>query len=197
MVGNYKAYSKPEPDFHVTAAHPTMNSELLYKILHVKEQPKVGIENISGKQVTFNNGHTEEYDTIIAATGYRITLPFFEKDFINYEEADRVPLYLRMFHKDYPSLVFIGLFQPQGAIWPLSDLQAKLAANMVMGRWDRPAHLGKLAERDSDYIAKEFTRSSRHTIEVHYHRFRKRLLKQIPTSAPSFKDTKKAVFQNV
>ncbi|MEL6971357.1 MAG: NAD(P)-binding domain-containing protein [Bacteroidota bacterium] len=197
MVGNYKAYNLPKPDFPLTAAHPTMNSELLYKIRHGKVHPKVGIEKIAGKQITFKDGHTEEYDTIVAATGYKITLPFFKKDFINYEEADRVPLYLRMFHQDYPSLIFIGLFQPQGAIWPLSDLQSKLAANMVMGRWERPGNLGNLAEQDSDYISKEFTRSSRHTIEVHYHRFRKRLLKQIPGTAPSWKSIKKAVLQNV
>lgn len=197
MVGNYKAYSLPEPDFPVTAAHPTLNSELLYKIRHGKVHPRRGIAKIEGQVVTFKDGHTEEYDTIVAATGYKITLPFFDQDFISYEEADRVPLYLRMFHKDYPSLVFIGLFQPQGAIWPLSDLQAKLAANMVMDRWNRPTDVEQLAEADSNYIAKEFTRSKRHTIEVHYHRFRKRLLQQIPASAPSWKDIKKAVLERI
>ena len=168
MVGNYESYGLPKPDFPVTAAHPTLNSELLYKIRHGKVHPRSGITKIEGKEVTFNDGRKEEYDTVLAATGYKITLPFFKEDFINYEEADRVPLYLRMFHQDYPSLVFIGLFQPQGAIWPLSDLQAKLAANYIMERWQRPANLGALAEKDSDFIAKAFTRSQRHTIEVHY-----------------------------
>lgn len=197
MVGNYKAYDLPQPDFPVTAAHPTLNSELLYKIRHGKVHPRTGIDKIEGKQITFKDGRQEEYDTIVAATGYKITLPFFDEAFINYEEADRVPLYLRMFHQDYPSLAFIGLFQPQGAIWPLSDLQAKLAANMVMGRWQQPANLKELAGKDSDFIEKEFTRSKRHTIEVHYHRFRKRLLKQIPGNAPAWSTTKKAVLEKI
>ena len=196
MVGNYESYDLPKPDFPVTAAHPTLNSELLYKIRHGKVHPRSGITKIEGKEITFNDGKKEEYDTVLAATGYKITLPFFKKDFINYEEADRVPLYLRMFHQDYPSLVFIGLFQPQGAIWPLSDLQAKLAANYIMERWQRPADLGALAEKDSDFIAKEFTRNQRHTIEVHYQRFRKQLLRQIPTSAPDWTGQKKAVLHN-
>ncbi len=197
MIGNYRAYNLPEPNFPVTAAHPTMNSELLYKIRHGKVHPRTGIEKIVGKKITFTDGRTEEYDTIVAATGYKITLPFFDQDFINYEEADRVPLYLRMFHESYPSLAFIGLFQPQGAIWPLSDLQAKLAANMIMGRWNRPEKIGALAEQDSDFIEKEFTRSKRHTIEVHYHRFRKRLLQQIPGTAPSWEGIKKAVLEKI
>lgn len=182
MVGSYRSYQLPVPDFPVTAAHPTLNTELLYKIRHGKVHPRTGIEKIEDKTVIFSNGEQKEYDTIVAATGYKIALPFFKQDFINYEEANRIPLYLRMFHQDYPSLVFIGLFQPQGAIWPLSDLQARLAAKMVLGRWQRPDKLAELAEKDSDFIAKEFTRSQRHTIEVHYQRFRKRLLKEIATA---------------
>ena len=92
-----------------------------------------------------------------------------------------------MFHPDQDRLFFIGLFQPQGCIWPLADLQAKLAANHIMGRWQRPQNIAKLAEQDADYIAKEFLHSKRHTIEVHYHPFQKALLKQIPANAPEWK----------
>jgi hypothetical protein len=191
MVGRYEDYQLPVPDFPVTAAHPTLNSELLYKIRHGKVHPRQGIARIEEKTVTFKDGKQEEYDTILAATGYRISLPFFAKDFINYEEVDRVPLYLRMFHPAHPSLVFIGLFQPQGAVWPLSDFQAKLAANYVMGRWQLPANLPALAEKDSDFIAREFTRSQRHTIEVHYHEFRTRLLREIPQGVPEWMEVER------
>lgn len=186
QVGKYAEYGLPEPNFPVTAAHPTLNSELLYKIRHGKVHPRTGIDRIEGQEVIFTNGYRATYDTIVAATGYYINLPFFDNSFINYEEADRVPLYLRMFHTDYPSLVFIGLFQPQGAIWPLSDLQAKLAANMIAGRWQTPNNLAQLAERDSDFIDKAFTKSKRHTIEVHFGRFQRRLKQQIPANAPEW-----------
>ena len=101
-----------------------------------------------------------------------------------HEEADRVPLYLRMFHPDHPGLFFIGLCQPQGCIWPLSDLQAKLAANHVMGRWSVPSNVRELAERESDEIAQEFLHTKRHSIEVHYRPFFNRLMTQIPANAP-------------
>jgi hypothetical protein len=112
-------------------------------------------------------------------------LPFFDKNFICYEEADRVPLYLRIFHADHPTLAFIGLFQPQGAIWPAADYQAKLAANYVMERWKMPANIKELAEKDADFIDKEFLASKRHTIEVHFHPFIKELEREIPRNAPA------------
>jgi hypothetical protein len=179
QVGKYAEYGLEEPTEPVTRTHPTLNSELLYKIRHGKVHPRRGVERVAGKQVFFNDGSEGTYDTVVAATGYKITFPFFEKGIVNYEEADRIPLYLRMFHPDYPSLIFIGLFQPQGAIWPLSDAQSQLAAAYIAGGYQLPANLAALAAADSDHIEKEFARSKRHTIEVHYHPFLRRVLKEI------------------
>ncbi|NJN77738.1 MAG: hypothetical protein HC803_04910 [Saprospiraceae bacterium] len=55
QVGNYEDYGLPNPDFPVIASHPTVNSELLYKIRHGKVHPKRGIEKIKGKTVYFKN----------------------------------------------------------------------------------------------------------------------------------------------
>ena len=196
QVGKYTDYGLEQPQYPITRSHPTLNSELLYKIRHGKVHPRRAIDHIQGNKVTFKDGTTEAYDTILAATGYKIALPFFDRNFINYEDADRIPLYLRMFHPEHPSLVFIGLFQPQGAIWPLSDYQAKLAANYVMGRWKMPTDIEARAEQDSTYIDQEFIKSKRHTIEVHYHPFLRKLKKEIPANAPEWRSpTTKTVAQ--
>ncbi|HOY17652.1 MAG TPA: NAD(P)-binding domain-containing protein [Haliscomenobacter sp.] len=179
QVGKYSDYGLPDPNFPVLKAHPTVNSELLYKIRHGKVHPRPAVASVEGKRVRFTNGTEEEYDTIVAATGYKISTPFFATDFINYEEADRVPLYLRMFHADHPTLAFIGLFQPQGAIWPGSDLQAKLVANYIAGLWKMPANVAELAEQDAAHIDREFLKAKRHTIEVHVHEFERALKRQI------------------
>ncbi len=137
------------------------------------------MEKVEGKRVFFKDGREGEYDTIVAATGYKITFPFFNDDIVNYEEADRIPLYLRMFHPEQPTLIFIGLFQPQGAIWPLSDAQARLAAAYLAGEYQLPGNLAALSEADSKHIEQEFTRSKRHTIEVHYHPFLRALKREL------------------
>lgn len=187
QIGKYQEYGLPQPNFPVVRAHPTMNSELLYKIRHGKVLPRKGIQAVAGKTVTFSDGLQEEYDTIVAATGYKIALPFFDRDFICYEEADRIPLYLRMFHPQHPTLVFIGLVQPQGAVWPLSDYQAKLAANYVAGRWKLPENIAGLAEREAEIIEKEFLKGKRHSVEVHFQPFLLRLKREIPRNAPEWR----------
>ena len=186
QIGKYEDYGLQTPPFPVTKSHPTLNSELLYKIRHGKVHPQRGIQKIEGQAITFADGQKADFDSIVAATGYKIVLPFIKKNLINYEEADRIPLYLRMFHPEHRSLVFIGLFQPQGAIWPLSDAQAKLAANYVMQRYQLPRDLARKAEREADQIAKDFIKSKRHTVEVHFHPFLQELLKEIPKSAPEW-----------
>lgn len=193
QIGKYQDYGLPEPSFPVVRAHPTMNSELLYKIRHGKVHPRRGIQAVKGKTITFSDGLQEEYDTIVAATGYKIALPFFDRDFICYEEADRIPLYLRMFHPQHPTLVFIGLVQPQGAVWPLSDYQAKLAANYVAGRWKMPANIAELAEKEAVSIEKEFLKGKRHSVEVHFHPFQQRLQREIPRNAPEWSQMPESV----
>ena len=184
QIGRYRDYGLPEPNTPVTESHPTLNSELLYKIRHGKVHPRPGVREVSYRTVTFSDGSQSPYDSIVAATGYRIATPFFSEDFINYEEADRIPLWLRMFHPAHRSLVFIGLLQPQGAVWPLSEAQAQLAANYIVGNYTLPADLARRAEADSDHIERAFTHAKRHTIEVHFHPFLRRVRREIPASAP-------------
>ncbi|MEO0339577.1 MAG: NAD(P)-binding domain-containing protein [Bacteroidota bacterium] len=193
QVGNYEDYGLQNPNFPVTKSHPTLNSELLYKIRHGKVQPRRGIQSIMGKTVTFTDDHQGEFDVIIAATGYKIALPFFEKDFMNFEEANRIPLYLRMFHPDHPSLIFVGFTQPQGAVWPLSDLQAKLGANYVAGNYTLPENIAQLANQEAEEISKAFLAHKRHVLEVHFHPFAKKIEKQIPKDAPLWNVEKKRV----
>jgi len=190
QVGDYRDYGLEAPGFPVTGAHPTVNSELLYRIRHGRVHPRRGISNIDGEQITFSNGSKDMFDTILAATGYIITFPFFDKQFINYEDAGRIPLYLRMMHPEHPTLFFIGLLQPQGCIWPLSDVQSKLAANIVAGRAAIPGNIRELAERDSDEIEREFIYSPRHTVEVHFKPFYEKVKKLIPRHAPDWQNVK-------
>lgn len=187
QIGKYEDYGLETPSFKVTKSHPTLNSELLYKIRHGNVIPKKGIQDIEGNTVSFQDGSQEDFDVIIAATGYKIALPFFAKQFINYEDAERIELYHRMFHAEHQNLIFIGLVQPQGAVWPLSDLQSKLAGNYIMGRYQLPKNVAELAKKEADQITKDFTAAKRHAVEVHYHPFVRRLKKAIPADAPEWK----------
>ena len=184
QIGSYKRYNLQVPDFSVTTDHPTLNSELLYKIRHGKVHVQKGIKKIEDKTVHFVDGHQEEYDTIIASTGFKIATPFFDKAFLDYSDAERIELYLRMFHPEHPNLIFIGLIQPQGAIWPISDVQSELAALYITGQYQLPKDLNTLSIKEADSIQKKFLKRKRHTIEVEFHDFVSKVKKEIKKSSP-------------
>jgi len=177
--GKNTDYGLPEPDGPLGSHHPTINEDLFFTIRHGKIKPRGDIASLHGKEVIFKDGTKGEYDIIVACTGYIIAHPFFDKQMIDYSEGE-VPLWLRMMHPDISNLFFIGLFQPLGCIWPGSELQSKIMARELAGKWSRPTNIKKL-------IAEELKRpdfhqidTPRHTITVDYHRFRKRLLGQLP-----------------
>jgi hypothetical protein len=179
MIGSNEKYGLPKATDRFGATHPTINSELLYKIRHGKVKPKGDIERFEGKRVHFTDGSFEEFDTIIACTGFVLVHPFFNQDFIDYSSGP-VPLYLKMFHATYQNLYFVGMFQPLGCIWPGAELQSKLMARELAGKWQRPANIAKLCEREVTHPHYKQVNTPRHTITVDFHRFIKSLKKHLP-----------------
>ena len=179
IIGRNQLYGLPEPDTKFGQTHPTINDELLYRIRHGKVHPKGNIARLGGKTVHFEDGSQEDFDVIIACTGFIITHPFFAKSFIDYSEGP-VPLYLKMLHPEYRNLYFIGLFQPLGCIWPGSELQAKIAARELAGKWQRPKNMQQMVEREVNKPHYRQINTPRHTITVDYHVFRRALLRQLP-----------------
>ncbi len=184
MVGPWERYGLPEPERKVLEMHPTLNSDVLLKIRHGDILPRSGIKEIRQKHVVFADGSTEEFDGIIWATGYRTSFPFFESAFIDWREALRLPLYLKMMLADVPNLYFIGLFQPIGCIWTLADLQARIAALEIAGRLSRPTDIAARIAHEMTHAHWRFEERPRHAAEVDYHDFRKELLRTIAHATP-------------
>lgn len=179
LQGRYPKYNLMKPDCGPLETHPTINSELLYFIRHGKIKTRPGIERLSGKTVHFTDGSMDEFDTLILATGYQISFPFFEKSTIDFSNATQIPLYRKMMHPDYDSLYFIGLCQPQGCIWPLADYQSKIAARIIAGSLHRPERLHQKIANELNKPHYRFLPNKRHALEVDYHRFRRELLQML------------------
>ncbi|MCC6412578.1 MAG: NAD(P)-binding domain-containing protein [Saprospiraceae bacterium] len=175
QIGRYRDYGLPEPDFPPTKAHPTVNSELLDKLRHGKVFSKPGISHVEGQTVHFADGSSADYDVIVAATGYKVAFPFFSHEFINWEDAGSVPLYQRVFHPEHASLFFIGLVQPQGCVWPLSEAQSRLVARLLTGQVALPSDWKKQAYEEAKNIEKLFLKQIRHAFEVHYYPYLRKL----------------------
>ncbi len=167
-----------KPDQSLFETHPTVNSELYYAVRHGKVRPHKEIERFEGNTVHFIDGEKGEYDVIIACTGFKIKHTFFEKDFINYEEG-KVPLLHRMIPAEITNLYFIGLFQPLGCIWPGAELQSKLAAKHLSGKWKPKKTIKELIQEELANPDVKQIDTPRHTITVDDASFRIRLKKEI------------------
>lgn len=179
VAGKNERFGLQKPEYGILEGHPTLNSELIYFLGHGEIVPKVGVERFEGRRVHFTDGTSEEFDVVIAATGYKISFPFFDKALVDWEEAVEVPLWRRMFHPGFSNLYFIGLFQPLGCIWPLADYQALLACLELQGRYRRPENLGKAIARELAHPHYQFYKSPRHSTEVDYAAYRAELFAEL------------------
>ncbi|TVQ38563.1 MAG: monooxygenase [Wenzhouxiangella sp.] len=179
VQGKHSAYGLPDPEWGPFEAHPTLNQDLLPLIRHGRIQPRPAIERFDGNDVVFVDGQRDTIDIIIAATGFRISFPFFDPELIDYSESLAVPLYRKMLHPAHPRLYFVGLFQPLGCIWPLSDHQARIAAAEIVGEYQRPDNLDQAIAEELAKPHFQFMKSTRHSTEVEYHRFRAELIEEL------------------
>lgn len=179
IQGPYAKLGLPENTRPVMSHHPTLNSDLLDIIRHGRIVPKPGITRWDGDGVVFTDGSREPYDIVVAATGFRITFPFFEPGFAEFGDAEQVPLWRKMMHADVPNLYFIGLFQPLGCIWPLADHQARLACAEIQGRYRRPRDLRAAIADELAHPHYRWEGGARHSTEVDYHEFRGELLAEL------------------
>jgi hypothetical protein len=184
LQGKNRNIGLPDPDHQIMATHPTLNSDLYHAIRHGKVHPKGDIQRFDGKTVRFKDGSSEDFDTVVACTGFHITHPFLDKSVIDLSKAP-VRLYQKMIPESAQNLYFIGLFQPLGCIWPGSELQAKLAARHLAGLWAPKKSLSKLIDHELANPDVHQVNSPRHTITVNDLEFRKRLHADLKRSKPA------------
>ena len=177
--GKMENYGLPKPDHKLGEAHPTISSDLLPRIGHGRIRVKPNIREIDGKQVRFVDGTSEQIDTIVWCTGYKITFPFLAPEVIE-TAGNRVALYRRVVHPQRPGLYFIGLVQPLGAIMPIAELQSEWVADLFEGRAALPdaESMREEIEREQQAMRKRYVASTRHTIQVDFHPYMRLLRRE-------------------
>jgi dimethylaniline monooxygenase (N-oxide forming) len=168
-TGRPERYGLPKPDHRFGEAHPTISGRVLDRIQHGTIVPKPNIAALDGDQVRFLDGSTVDADIVVYCTGYKITFPFFDPDFLAAPD-NHIELFRRVFHPDIPNLFFIGLLQPLGAIMPLAEAQGAWVGDYLHGDYALPSAAELRADIESDQAAlrKRYVTSKRHTIQVDF-----------------------------
>jgi hypothetical protein len=170
--GRMEDFGLPTPNHRFLDAHPTVSSELLGRLGAGDAIAKGDVAELLGDRVRFADGSVEQVDAIVYATGYNVSFPFFEEDFISAPE-NKLPLYKRMLKPGIDDLAFIGLGQPIPTIFPFSELQSKLAARWLSGDWAPPAQAEMEQEilRDEAFHTGHFIDKPRHTMQLEWYGF--------------------------
>jgi dimethylaniline monooxygenase (N-oxide forming) len=167
--GDVSDLGLPEPDHRVGHAHPTVSDQIHDRLATGAVTPKPNIRELRGDRVLFEDGSEERVDLIVYCTGYRVTFPFFDEDFLAAPGND-LPLYRRTFHPEIDGLYFIGLAQPLGAIMPVAEAQGRWIADLLGGRYHLPSAeaMREDMRRERAAHARRFYPSPRHTMEIDF-----------------------------
>jgi hypothetical protein len=170
--GRMEDFGLPTPNHNFLDAHPTVSSELLGRLGAGDAVAKGNVAELMGDGVRFEDGSIERVDVIIYATGYNVSFPFFDEDFISAPD-NVLPLYKRMLKPGLDDVAFIGLGQPIPTIFPFSELQSKVAARWLSGDWAPPARAEMEAEikRDEAFHTAHFINKPRHTMQLEWYSY--------------------------
>jgi len=170
--GRMEDFGLPTPNHRFLDAHPTVSSELLGRLGAGDAVAKGDVAELMGDRVRFADGTVEQVDAIIYATGYNVSFPFFDPEFISAPE-NALPLYKRMLKPGIDDLAFIGLGQPIPTIFPFSELQSKLAARWLSGDWAAPPidEMEQEIRRDEAFHTGHFIDKPRHTMQLEWYGF--------------------------
>jgi dimethylaniline monooxygenase (N-oxide forming) len=170
--GRVERYGLPKPDHHILEAHPTISNRILDRLSHGAITPKPNIAQLAGDQVEFAGGTSCLADVIIYCTGYRITFPFFDEDFVSAPDNE-IRLYKNVITPGLENLWFIGLLQPLGASMPLAEAQARWMTAYLTGDYAFPDRntLERVIDDDRARMARRYVASKRHTIQVDFDQY--------------------------
>ena len=172
-----------KPDHRLFESHPIINSQLHHHLGHGNLAVRPDVAELAGESVQFVDGSDGPFDLILYATGFRLSFPFIDTQYLNWHN-NRPELFLNIFHPQRDDLFCVGLIQPDSGQWGLVDYQAQLIARYLCARdsQSRAAHwFAQLKQSPADDLNQgiQYIDSPRHRLEVEYFAYRRRLQKLI------------------
>ena len=161
------------PQHPVLGQHPMVNDELPHRIIVGSIIVKPNIAHFTKTGVVFDDGSQEDnLDAVIFCTGYKIGFKFIDQSILAVSN-NKVELYKYVFPPNLakPTLAVFGCIQPRGAIFPLSELQARWATQVFCGKKSLPPKsvMKEDIKKKRQEMKQRYYASNRHTIQVTQH----------------------------
>ncbi|GAC1574316.1 MAG: NAD(P)-binding domain-containing protein [Candidatus Dormibacteria bacterium] len=151
-----------------TRTHPASHPSIMGHIVWDRIKVKPGVTAVAGQEVRFADGSSETFDTMIAATGYEVDMPFLPPE-VSPVVGRKVNLYRRIASPDWRGLYFIGYFNVSGgANIRLMDVQCEWLAAVVDGDVELPQRDVMMAEIEehNQRLVKRYPGTPRYGLEL-------------------------------
>lgn len=132
FTGDPTRFGFPRPNYKMYESHPIVNSLILHHLGHGDIHVKADVERFDGHTVHFKDGSQQDYDLVLAATGYTLHYPFIDRDHLNWQGM-APQLYLNIFAPRYKRLAVLGMIEASGIGWQGRYEQAELVARYFKG----------------------------------------------------------------
>lgn len=150
--GRHRHYRLPEPRHKLFEKHPTVSEELPYYLRHGRIAVKPEVASVSGKTVLFKDGSSQEFDLIVAATGYHLHFPFLEPGLVRVE-GQNLQCIGHCVYPDVRGLYFMGWQQVRGGVGSLSYLIAQLISDLIRIEQNTGVSAGEIFTRMGDRLS--------------------------------------------
>ena len=130
FVGDYRQYGLPRPSHKLFERHPAFGTDLLNYLRQGRIKPRPNIARFSGTRVHFVDGSVGEYDLIVAATGFNVSMPFLPKNLVPVEN-EVVQVYGGAFPDTVKNLYVVGWAQARNGFGAIITPAAKLYAELI------------------------------------------------------------------
>jgi hypothetical protein len=151
LIGDYRSYGLPRPNHRIFERHPTFGTEALGYIRQGRIRPRPAIAHCEGNTVRFVDGSSGTYDLIVAATGYRVSLPFLPEGLVTVRN-NVAEIYGGAFPAGVKNLYIIGSEQPRNGFGALLTPAACLYARLIKMQDELEHPIGSILEFGGEKI---------------------------------------------
>lgn len=145
LIGDYRTYGLPRPDHRVLDRHPTFGTEALGYLRQGRITPRPAIAACDGDLVRFADGSSGRFDLIVAATGYKVSLPFLPPGLVPIKD-NVAQIYGGAFPPGVKNLYIIGTEQPRNGFGGLLTPAARLYARLIAMQDEFEHPIGSILE---------------------------------------------------
>jgi hypothetical protein len=160
-------FKRPTELTHVTS-NATVVTDIAYRRIEVKQ----GISAVEGKTLRFADGSAEDFDVLIAATGYAIDLDFIPEHVLKVAD-NQLGLFMRIVPPEWPGLYFMGFFNTDTALNMVFEHQARWVRELLLENASLPpeAEMRQAIAERAAWYASQYKQSIRHSVEEEHVRY--------------------------